>query len=242
MRWAGGRVTVEDSVAISRAVTGKEIRDRYLIDIRKLTLGLTRMEGTSLRLGPLELLRFGRPKVTRARVDWPIEGGLAAGAPGGRFTIAATGGHLVATLDGYRPRVPVLVYAFTQLQIHHLITRLHLLRVRGRQPSPGMPAEPATRLAAGAIDAVACGALALFAGRGRRLRAFIGVAAGYHVACWSVSGRTFGGAVMGQRVVAVDGSKPSPGQAALRFVTLPLAAFRMNAVHDEIACTEVVTG
>ncbi len=242
MRWAGGRVTVEDSVAMSRAVTGKELRDRYVIDVPKLTLGLTRIEGGSMRLGSLELLRFGRPKVTRARVDWPIEGGLAAGAPGGRFTIAAAGGNLVATLDGYRPPVPVWVYALTQLQVHHLVTRLHLLRVRGRQPSPGVPAEPATRLAAGAIDAVVCGALALFAGRGRRLRALIAVAAGYHVACWSVSGRTLGGAVMGQRVVAVDGSKPSPGQAALRFVTLPLAAFRMKAVHDEIACTEVITG
>lgn len=242
MRWADGRVTVEDFAAIPRSVTGKELRDSYLIDLPKLTLGLAHMEGTSLRLGSLELLRFGRPKITKSRVDWPIEGGLAAAGPGGRFTIATAGGVLVATLDGYRPRVPPLVYALTQLQIHHLIVRLHLLRVRGRQPSPGIPAEPASRLVSGAIDAMLCGTLALVAGRGRRLRALIALAAGYHVVCWSGSGRTLGGVITGQRVVAVDGSRPSPGQAALRFITLPLTALRIRAVHDEIACTEVING
>src|SRR5213593_892046 len=124
MSWAVGRVTVEDSVSIARAVTGRELRERYVRDVAALTLGLARIEGTSMRVGPFELLRFGRPKVTKGRVVWPIEGGVAAGAPGGTFTFTAAGGRVVGTLDGYRPRVPLLVYALTQLQVHHLLTRL----------------------------------------------------------------------------------------------------------------------
>jgi uncharacterized RDD family membrane protein YckC len=69
----------------------------------------------------------------------------------------------------------------------------------------------------------------------------LGIAAGYHVACWSLSGVTVGGAVMRQRVVAVDGSKVSIGQALVRLALLPLAAVRRCDIHDEIAGTEVVS-
>jgi hypothetical protein len=233
-------VSVEDSVAISRPIGGKELREQYVIDMRALTFGLVHMQGTTMRLGPLEILKYGNPKVTRAGVEWPIEGGLAAGAPGGSFAVRAVRGRLVATLEGYRPRIPVFLYALTQLPIHHTVTRLHLLRARGRLPSPGVPADPARRLLAAAIDVSLCAVVALMAGRRRRLPAFAGIAAGYHVTCWSISGRTVGGIVMRQRVVAVDGSRPSIGQSLVRLITLPVAALRLRAVHDEIAATEVV--
>jgi uncharacterized RDD family membrane protein YckC len=128
----------------------------------------------------------------------------------------------------------------TQLPIHHLVMRMYLLRVRGRLPEPGMPAAPTRRFAAAAIDIGLCAAVALTVGRRRRLAAFAGIAAGYHIACWSTSGRTLGGAVAGTRVVAVDGSRPSAGQSLVRLLSLPWAALRMRAVHDEIAATEVV--
>jgi len=241
VRWADGRVWVEDSVASPNAISGKELRAQFVSDVSHLTFGLVRMRGTSMMFGPLEILRFGRPKMTRTGVDWPIEGGLAAGSAGGRWSIRASGGRLVAGLDGYTPRIPLPLYALTQLPIHHLVMRLHLLRARGRVPSPGVPAAPTRRIAAGAIDAGLCAAAALTAGRGRRLAAFAGLAIGYHVACWSSSGRTVGGLIAGQRVVSVDGSRVSIGQSLVRLLALPIAALRLRAVHDELASTEVVT-
>jgi uncharacterized RDD family membrane protein YckC len=148
---------------------------------------------------------------------------------------------LVASLEGYAPRLPRFIYALTQLPIHHLVMRLHLLRARGRVPSPGVPAAPTRRFAAGAIDIGLCAAVALLAGRRRRVPAFAGLAIGYHVACWSSSGRTVGGLVAGQRVVSVDGSRVSIGQSLVRFLALPLAALRLRAVHDEISGTEVIS-
>jgi hypothetical protein len=240
MRWSGGRVELEDSVAMERPISGKALRDGFLPDMAVLTLGLVRARGNSMYLGPLELHRFGQPVVTLNRVEWPIEGGLLARAPGGRLRIEAADGRLVASVDGYQPRLPLLLYALTQLPIHHVVTRLHLLRVRGRQPAPGMPAEPAKRLAATAIDVALCAALAATRPRGRRLRFLVGITACYHVACWSLSGRTLGGVLMGQRVVAVDGTRPSAGQALVRLAALPVSALRLRAVHDEVAGTDVV--
>ena len=191
-------------------------------------------------LGPLEILRFGPAKSTRTSVELPIEGGLAVGAPGGSLRIEAVKGGLRAKVEGYRPWLPLPIYVITQLQLHHLIMRLHLLRERGRLPTAGMPAAPATRFAAAAIDTGLCAAVALVAGKGRHLKAFAGITAGYHIACWSVSGRTIGGVVTRQRVASVDGSRVSIGQSLLRLLALPLAALRMRAVHDEIAGTEVI--
>jgi uncharacterized RDD family membrane protein YckC len=73
------------------------------------------------------------------------------------------------------------------------------------------------------------------------LPVLLGITAGYHVAWWSKSGRTIGGVITRQRVVAVDGSRASVGQSLIRLLALPLAAVRMRAVHDEIAATEVIT-
>jgi hypothetical protein len=240
MRWREGRVEVEDSVAMSRRVAGSDLRDGFLKDIASLTFGLVRAGGNSLYLGPVELLRFGHAEVTGTRVEWPIEGGLFARVPGGRLRIEALRGRLVASVDGYRPLLPLALYVVSQLPIHHLVTRLHLLRVRGRQPAPGVPAEPTKRIAAAAIDLGLCAALAAAAGRRRRLPALLGIATAYHIACWSISGRTLGGMLMGQRVVSVDGSRPTVGQGLLRLTALPLSALRLRAIHDEVAGTDVV--
>src|SRR5260370_33833399 len=113
--------------------------------------------------------------------------------------------------------------------------RLHLLWQRGRQPAPGVPVAPTRRAAAAAIDVGLFAVVALVAGRRRRLAAIAIIAAGYHVACWSISGRTIGGMITGQRVVAVDGSRVSPGQALIRLLTLPRAAVRQRAVHNQSA-------
>src|ERR1700687_536181 len=187
-RWDGGRVDVEDSVAMARGVTGGVLRAGFLKGIRLLNLGLVQARGDSLHLGPTELLRFGRARVTRNRVQWPIEGGLFARAPGGHLRIEATAGRVAATVEGYRPFLPRVLYIVPQLPVHHLVTRLHLLRVRGRQPAPGVPAEPTKRIAAAAIDIGFCATLAAVSGRRRRLRALLGIATAYHVACWSTSG------------------------------------------------------
>jgi uncharacterized RDD family membrane protein YckC len=68
----------------------------------------------------------------------------------------------------------------------------------------------------------------------------LGIAAGYHIACWSTSGQTLGGMVLQQRVVAVDGSRVSPLQAVVRLVVLPLSWVLRRPVHDEFAGTEVI--
>ena len=228
-------------MAASNPVTGKELHDQFVNDVSTLTFGLVRMRGSSMVLGPLEILRFGRPKMTPAGVDWPVEGGLAARTAGGHWSISASEGRLVARLEGYAPRLPRFIYALTQLPIHHLVMRLHLLRARGRVPSPGVPAAPTRRIAAGAIDLGLCAAVAFLAGRRRRVAAFAGLAIAYHVACWSSSGRTVGGLIEGQRVVSVDGSRVSVGQSLVRLLTVPSAALRLRAVHDEIAGTEVIS-
>jgi hypothetical protein len=191
-------------------------------------------------LGPLEIIRFGPAKTTRSGVDFPIEGGLLVGAQGGRLHIQTGKGRLTASVYGYRPRLPRPLYVVTQLPFHHQVMRLHLLRQRGRLPAPGVPVAPTRRIAAAVIDIGLFSLAALAAGKRRRLAALAGIAAGYHVACWSISGRTVGSIVLGLRVVSVDGSRVSAGQAIVRLLAVPMAALRMRALHDEIAGTEVI--
>jgi RDD family len=242
MRWVDGRVSITDSVSMPNPVTGKALRDSFPTDIEALTFGLIRMRDNALRLGPLELISFGRPRVARSGVQWPIEGGLLARSTGGHLRIELLHGRLVESLDDYRPILPRPIYALTQVPVHHLLTRLHLLRVRGRVPEVGPQADRSRRIAAGAIDAALCFSFTALTGRRRRrLPLVVGFAAAYHVACWSLYGVTLGGAVMKQRVVSMDGSKLTVGQALVRLALLPLAAVRMRNVHDEIAGTEVIT-
>ncbi len=87
-----------------------------------------------------------------------------------------------------------------------------------------------------------CAGLSLLAGRKRRRWTLLALAAGYHVICWSTTGRTLGGVITKQRVVATDGSRLTVAQALLRFLALPIAAWRLRAVHDEVAATDVIAG
>jgi hypothetical protein len=241
LRVIDGHVFVDVSVAAVGAVPGSGLHDAYLEDIRRLTLGLVHAEGESLYIGRFALLRFGRPKVTRTAVEWPIEGGIAARHAGGRFRLESVDGRLVASVEGYLPLLPLPLYAVTQLPVHRLITRLFLLRLRGREPASGVLAEPQDRLRAAAVDLAFCATLAGLTGQRRKLHLLLGITAAYHVACWSISGRTLGGLVMHQRVVAVDGSKLTIGQSAVRLFALPIAWALRRPAHDEAAGTEVVT-
>jgi hypothetical protein len=239
MRWANGAVTVEDSVASSTSLSGDLLRTTFLPSITTVTLGLIHVRDRSLCLGPIRLITFGPPKMSSASVSWPVEGGWLVASAGGRLTIESSGGELKATLDGYHPMLPRTIYGATQLRLHHSLVRVQLLRLAGLAPRQAPPS-PASRLAAAAIDAGACAGLALVFSRRHRVRAFAGIAVGYHLACWTTSGRTLGGRVMRQRVVSIDGTQLSPLQAGLRLGALPLSVLRRYAAHDDIAATTVI--
>jgi uncharacterized RDD family membrane protein YckC len=76
---------------------------------------------------------------------------------------------------------------------------------------------------ASGLDIAAC----LFLSRGRPRRALL-ITAGYHIGFWSVLGQTPGELVAGIRLTALDGSRPTPAQAAVRlFAGDSLAATAM---------------
>jgi hypothetical protein len=240
LRVADGKVSVDVAVEGAPSVPGQVLRDAYLEEIPRLTFGLVRARDGSVYIGPLELLRFGRATVTPDAVEWPIEGGMLARGAGGRWRIESRVGRLDAFVEGYRPSLPIPLYVVTQLPVHRLFTRLFLLRVRGRTPATGTPASRDARLQAAAIDLAFCAALAGLTGKRRKLPVLLGIAAAYHVACWTISGGTLGGMVMRQRVVSVDGSRPTLEQSALRLLAAPLALIGSRARHDELAGTDVV--
>jgi hypothetical protein len=211
-------------------------RDDYWAFLERLHLGLIRFrQGTIYGLG-LPLIQVGRPWFQDRAWRWRVEGGLLAARPGGELGFGAEDGHLVGFLRGYHPALPEPLYDLTQRPVHRFLTRLFLLHLRGRRLPPGVPAEPGARLAAGALD------LALvWAGTRllpRRLRAAAALA--YVAGGWALAGRTLGARALGLRLVSIDGSPVSPGQALLRLVAAPAALVARRAVHDELAGTEVV--
>jgi hypothetical protein len=228
-------VEVLDSVRTPVPPPLERLRDGYFELTQRLLAGLVRWTGDAFRVGPLNLIEFGRPVRTAGGWSYPLTGGVLAAEPGGSLDLETRDGLTMAAVHGYRPSLPLPLYRLTQLPFHHLQSRLALLRLRGRLPAPAPPATPAARLAAGAVDAVLCLGLA----RGRPLRAAV-IGAVYHVAGWSFGGLTLGGLLLGQRVVAVDGTPVTPGQALVRLALLPVSLFRLRAVHDEVAGTEVV--
>lgn len=239
VRWEHGRVSTRASISAGHTVTGVALRDAYAGAVRDVTFGLCALQDNVVRFGPFPLLRFGAPKLTRYAVEWPIEGGLLAASAGGTWRVQSSRGVVEAAVSGYRPRLPRALYTISHLRVHELFTRLYLLRVRGSDPPPGPIAREPDRFRAGTIDAALCVTVAGFTGR-RRLRRALLIAAVYHVACWSLFGRTFGGVVMRQRVVAWDGSKMTPAQAILRLVLTPASWLTARPVHDERAATTVV--
>ena len=238
--WDRDRVSTVDSIDVPATPSSAELRDAYAEEVRALTYGLVAMRADSLVIGRIELLRFGAPKVTGRSVQWSIQGGLLSGRPGGTLRVEARDGRVTSSLEGWTPRLPRPLYVPTQLQVHLLFTRLYLLRLRGREPAPRPRAAHGDRINAAAIDVAFCLTLAALTGQRRRPRRVVAIAAIYHVACWSTSGRTLGGLVMRQRVVAVDGSRLTPAQALLRLALLPASWVTRRPLHDELAGTDVV--
>ena len=240
VHWDDGCVTTHDEVEVPSTVTGARLRDAYIAALRTLTFGLVRFRGRSIVAGPIELLRFGKPSVSRSTVDWEILGGLLAGAPGGHWRLRSAQGRVEASVTGYRPRLPRPLYVVSHLQVHLLFTRLYLLGLRGRDPLPARLASPPDRVRASSVDAAFCLTLTRLSGR-RSWRRLLAIPAVYHVACWSTSGRTLGGLVTRQRVVSVDGSRLVVGQSLLRLALMPVSWFAWRPIHDEVAGTTVVT-
>src|SRR5437762_2879975 len=102
--WTDGRVSTRASISVGHTLTGATLRDNYYDAVRSLTFGLASVRGDSVVVGPVTLLRFGTPKVTRNAVDWPIEGGLLAGAAGGRWRPQASAWRVGGAVTGYAPR------------------------------------------------------------------------------------------------------------------------------------------
>jgi hypothetical protein len=222
-------VRVTDSVMAPQEPDPPALRDRFFGDAQRWSLGLVRGRRWRLSVGPLDLLSFGEPQARPAGWSWPIEGGLLARAPGGTLTIEWSAGRLSASVDGYQPLLPDFVYRLLQLPFHHLTTRLFLLRLRGAKPAPGRPPAPGRRLLATAVDIGTC----LLVGGGRPRRALL-LAAAYHVGFWSLLGQTPGELAAGIRLTALDGSRPTPGQAAVRLLAGDsLAATAMVEAGEE---------
>jgi len=216
------------------------IRDAFFDDVGDLTLGLVTGQRWRLRLGPITLLAFGDPAFDAGSWKWPITGGWLARQPGGTLSYGWRDGDLVGVVDGYVPRLPRPVYLATQGQVHRMVTRRFLLQLRGRTPPPGVPAGPVQRIVSSGVDLMLCAGLTALLRPRRRLRWAAALAAVYHLGCWSLTGRTVGALVTGQRLVSVDGSPVAPWQAVLRLAALPLAVLACRAVHDEAAATEVI--
>jgi len=238
--WREPPVSLEERVPAPFPPERRELRDAYFDAVPWLTLGMVRGERWRLRLGPVTLLAFGDPRPDGGGWSWPITGGLLAREPGGALRFGWRGGELVGAVEGFRPRLPSPLYRLLQRPAHRLLTRRFLLRLRGRVPPPGPPAGPAQRLVTASLDLALCAAVTAALRPRRRLVALAAVTAGYHLACWTLTGRTAASLLTGQRVVSVDGRPVAPWQAALRLAALPLAAARLRAVHDEVAATEVI--
>lgn len=236
--WDGDRVSTRDSVEVAGPQTGSRLRDSYMEAVGALTFGLARFRDSAVRIGPIAMLRFGEPRVGPNYVEWPIEGGLLARG-GGTWRIESRDGRVEAVAQGHRPALPRPVYDLTHRHVHLLLTRLYLLRLRGIEPAPGRRALREDRVRAAAVDVAFCLTLAGLTGR-RRPRRTLLIAAAYHVACWTIFGRTLGGLVLRERVVSVDGSRLTPTQAMLRFALLPVSWVTRQPVHDEIAGTTVI--
>ena len=236
--WSGDAITTSDSVEVTRPFSGAQLRDAYIASVQDLTLGLVRFRDNKWRIGPIALLGFGNESVGRDFVEWPIEGGILA-RPGGVWRIESKDGAVIATAAGHRPAIPRPLYDVSHFQVHQLATHLYLLGLRETDLPPGVEAPREDRLRAAAVDVAFCLTLARLTGR-RRLRRTLVITAAYHVACWSLLGRTLGGIVLRERVVSLDGSRPTATQSLLRFALLPLSWISRRPLHDEVARTTVI--
>ena len=230
----------EDQVHAPDAPARDELRDAFFSDISRLT-GVVHARGRSLRLGPLTLLRFGQPIFEDGSWSWPIAGGLLARSAGGTLRFGWKEGVLTGAVDGYHPLLPLFVHRLTQAPVHHLVTRLFLLRLRGPAPVPGRPASALRRQAAAAIDAailvLPVRALARRSGPARAMAA--GAVGAYLLAGWAAGG-TPGQRLAGTRLLAWDGTNPTWEQALVRLAAVPAALAAGRPLHDRAACTTLV--
>jgi hypothetical protein len=238
--WQTSPAHQEDRVPSPARPPAERLRDAYFADVRRLTFGAIRGERWRLAFGPLTLMAFGLPAYDGSGWTWAITGGLLVRQPGGSLRFAWRDGELEGSVEGYRPVLPGPLYRVTQVPVHRVLTRRFLLRLRGRAPLPGAPAGPAQRLLGASLDLALCAGVASLLRPRHRLAAFVGLAGGYHLACWTAGGRTAGALLTGQRVVSVDGSPVAPWQALLRLAAVPLAIRALRPIHDEVAETAVV--
>lgn len=236
--WKGDSIDTTDSIEVARPFDGAALRNSYVDSVGALTLGLARFRNNEIKVGPVVMLRFGKPQVGPNFVEWPIEGGLLAKG-GGKWRIEATNGKVQATATGHRPALSRLAYDLSHRHVHLLLTRLYLLRLRAHEPPPGPEASREDRARSAAVDVAFCLTVAGVAGLRRPRRTLLLLTA-YHVACWSLTGRTLGGLVMRERVVSLDGSRLTPAQALFRFALFPVSWLSQRPVHDEIAGTTVI--
>lgn len=236
--WNGDSIESTDSIEVGRPIGGAALRDSYIDAVGALTLGIARFRDNAVCVGPLSMIRFGEPKVGANFVEWPIEGGLLARG-GGTWRIEAIDGRVRATATRHRPALPRLAYDLSHRHVHVLLTHLYLLRLRGRTPAPGREASSEDRVRSAAVDLAFCLSLAGVTGLRRPRRTLLLLAA-YHVACWSLTGRTLGGLVLRERVVSVDGSPLTPAQSLFRFALLPVSWIARRPVHDEVTGTTVI--
>lgn len=234
-------MVTEDAVEGAPALTGAELENGYWAALRDFMYGVVGRRGNSVVLGPIELLRFSEPSVSANSVEWPIAGGLLAGEPGGRWRVSSVDGKVIASVAGYRPRLPRPLYAVSHLQVHLLFTRLFLLKLRGHVAMAGNRPSTQDRRRAALVDVAFCLTVMRLSGFRPRPKTALAVLAGYHIACWSLGGRTLGGLVMHQRVVATDGQGLTVTQSALRLAASPLSWITGRRIQDEVAMTEVIS-
>jgi hypothetical protein len=152
--------------------------------------------------------------------------------------------RLYCSLEGYEPRLPRALFRVTQLPFHREVSRIALLQIRGRVPSPGIPAEPWRRLLAAVLDVGAATSIAAMCGPRRTgpRTIFLGAAllATQTVIPALTGGVTPGGCLAGTRVTAVDGTPVHGAQLLVRAAALPLGLRTLRDRHDELAGTEVI--
>ena len=74
MRWAEGRVSVDDSVASPRPASGQWLSDHFFEGISAQTFGLIQFRFENLWLGPVVLLDFGWAAIGNGHDFWQQRG------------------------------------------------------------------------------------------------------------------------------------------------------------------------
>ncbi len=237
-------VAVTDQVRSPLAPSREALRDGYFSGSARALFGLVRFGQNRYHAGPLTLFRFGAPRFQQPAWVFPIEGGLLARRPAGEVRVGWSEGRLYCSLEGYEPRLPRPLFRVTQLPFHREVSRIALLQIRGRVPSPGIPAEPWRRLLAAVLDVAAATSIAVVCGPRRKgaRTLFLGAAvlAGQTLIPALTGGVTLGGRLAGTRVTAVDGSPVHLAQLLVRVAALPLGLRTLRDRHDELAGTEVI--